>query len=226
MVSKRMKASHEKFSAVDSPMALKNAVELSCQSASAKFEEGFDIALHLGVDPRKYMVRGASTMPNGLGKTKRIAVFASGDQAEAAKKAGALKVGMEELAEEMKKSADYDVVISTPEAMKFVGKLGKVLGPKGLMPNPKVGTVTEDAGLAVATAMKGQVIYKVDKAGIVHCTVGKCKFTPEALIENITQLIVDIKKAKPAAAKGQYLKKMYVNSTMGPSILVDLSSVS
>ena len=221
-----MQAAHKSAGEIKSPLALIDAIKLCCEMASAKFDEGLDLALHLGVDPRKHMVRGSSAMPNGLGKSKRIAVFASGDQAEAAKKAGAVVVGMEDLAESMKKSVDYDVVIATPEAMKFVGRLGKVLGPKGLMPNPKVGTVTQDAASAVSAAMKGQVIYKVDKSGIVHCSVGKCKFKPEELVENIIHFVLDVKKAKPAAAKGQYLKKLYINSTMGPSVLVDLSSVS
>lgn len=225
MASKRMNAAYEKIGADKTTRSMKDAIQLVCESSSAKFEESFDISLHIGVDPRKHMVRGSSTMPNGLGRSKKIAVFATGEAAEKAKKAGADRVGMEDLVDELKKAIDYDVVIATPDAMRLVGTLGKVLGPKGLMPNPKLGTVTADPAAAVETALKGQVMFKVDKAGIIHCSVGKCSFNVDALQGNIAQLVSDVKKCKPAAAKGQYIKKLYVNSTMGPSVPVDTSEL-
>lgn len=205
------------------------AVEIVKKCSTAKFDESFDVAMVLGVDGNKsdQAVRGATVMPNGTGKTVRVAVFAQGNQADAAKAAGADIVGFEDLAEAVKSGQfDADVVIATPDAMRIVGQLGQILGPKGLMPNPKVGTVSNDAATAVKNAKGGQVRYRSDKNGIVHCAIGKVSFSPEAIKQNIETLLVDLKKAKPATAKGTYLKKLVVSSTMGPAVHVDLSSLS
>lgn len=197
--------------------------------ASAKFDESCDVAILLGIDGNKseQAVRGATLMPNGTGKTVRVAVFAQGDKAAAATAAGADIVGFEDLAEKVK-SGDFavDVVIATPDAMRIVGQLGQILGPKGLMPNPKVGTVSNDVATAVKNAKGGQVRYRSDKNGIIHCSVGKMSFKPEALKQNIEALLVDLKKAKPASAKGAYLKKIVVSSTMGPGFIIDVSSLN
>ena len=197
------------------------------ENATAKFVEKVDISLQTGVDARKMMVRGMAKLPHGTGKSVRVAVFAAGDQAKIAEKAGAHKVGFEDLFEELKGDDwHYDVIIATPDAMQFVGKLGKKLGPKGLMPNPKLGTVTADVGKAVEAALAGQVQYKLDKAGIIHCSIGTVKFSNTALEENLMALIAEIRKSKPAAAKGQYLKKLYLSTTMGKgAFLVDLSKL-
>ena len=197
--------------------------------ASAKFDESCDVAILLGIDGNKseQAVRGATLMPNGTGKTVRVAVFAQGDKAAAATAAGADIVGFEDLAEKVK-SGDFsaDVVIATPDAMRIVGQLGQILGPKGLMPNPKVGTVSNDAATAVKNAKGGQVRYRTDKNGIVHCSVGKVSFQADAIKQNMEALLVDVKRAKPATAKGTYLKKIVISSTMGPAFVVDTSSLS
>lgn len=197
--------------------------------ASAKFDESCDVAVLLGIDGNKseQAVRGATLMPNGTGKTVRVAVFAQGDKATAATAAGADLVGFEDLAEKVK-SGDFaaDVVIATPDAMRIVGQLGQILGPKGLMPNPKVGTVSADVATAVKNAKGGQVRYRSDKNGIIHCSVGKMSFKPEALKQNIEALLADLKKAKPAGAKGTYLKKIVISSTMGPGFIVDVGSLN
>lgn len=198
------------------------------QFASTKFRESLDISVNLGVDPRKsdQVVRSSTNLPKGTGKVVRVAVFAQGDNATKAKNAGADIVGFEDLAEKIKGGAmDFDVVIATPDAMRIVGQLGQVLGPRGLMPNPKVGTVTTNVEAAVNDAKSGQVRYRTDKNGIIHCTVGKVDFTAEDIIENIVALINDLKKAKPASAKGQYLKKVSLSTTMGPGIAIDISSI-
>lgn len=206
-----------------------SAVELVKKCATAKFDESIDVAMVLGVDGSKsdQNVRGATNLPNGTGKRVRVAVFAQGDQAVAAKAAGADIVGFEDLAE-MVKSGNFtaDVVIATPDAMRLVGQLGQILGPKGLMPNPKVGTVSADAATAVKNAKSGQVRYRTDKNGIVHCSIGKVSFTPDAIKQNIEALLIDLKKVKPSTAKGVYLKKLTVSSTMGPAIHVDLASLN
>ena len=192
--------------------------------SSVKFRESVDVAVNLGVDPRKsdQVVRSATVLPHGTGKTVRVAVFAQGANAEAAKEAGADIVGMDDLAEEVKKgNMDFDVVIATPDAMRVVGQLGQILGPRGLMPNPKVGTVTPDVATAVKNAKAGQVRYRTDKAGIVHCTIGKVDFEPEALKENLQALLADLNKLKPASSKGVYMKKVTVSTTMGPGLAVD-----
>jgi large subunit ribosomal protein L1 len=205
------------------------AFELLKKVSNVKFNETVDVSVNLGVDTRKsdQTVRGAVVMPNGTGKKVRVAVFAQGKNAEAALAAGAEKVGMEDLAADMKAgNMDYDVVIASPDAMRVVGQLGQVLGPRGLMPNPKVGTVAPDVGLAVKNAKSGQVRYRAEKAGIVHCGIGKVDFTPEALKANLEALLADLKRVKPTTAKGIYLKKVSVSSTMGPGLLLDLSSLN
>jgi len=205
------------------------AVELVKKCATAKFDESVDVALVLGIDGNKseQAVRGATQLPNGTGKKVRVAVFAQGAQADAAKAAGADIVGFEDLAEIVKTGKlDADVVIATPDAMRIVGQLGQILGPKGLMPNPKVGTVSNDAAAAVKNAKSGQVRYRTDKNGIVHCSVGKVSFKPDAIKQNLEALLVDVKRAKPASAKGIYLKKLIISSTMGPAIHVDLASLN
>jgi large subunit ribosomal protein L1 len=198
------------------------------QMASAKFDEAVDVSVNLGVDPRKseQVVRGATVLPNGTGKSVRVAVFAQGAAADAATEAGADIVGMDDLAAQVKGGdMPFDVVIAAPDAMRVVGQLGKILGPRGMMPNPKVGTVTPDVAGAVRNAKAGQVQYRTDKAGIIHCTIGKASFEVGALKENLQALVLDLEKAKPSAAKGVYLKKITISSTMGPSLGVDKSSL-
>lgn len=196
---------------------------------AVKFKESIDVAVNLGVDPRKsdQVVRGASVLPHGTGKSIRVAVFTQGPNAEKAKEAGAELVGMDDLAEQIKNGEmNFDVVIASPDAMRVVGKLGQILGPRGLMPNPKVGTVTPDVFTAVKNAKSGQVRYRTDKAGIIHCSIGQVGFTPEAVKENLEFLLADLKKAKPASAKGVFVKKVTISSTMGPGITVDHSELS
>jgi len=226
-ISKRQKAAREK---VDSQKAyvIEEALKLVKELASAKFPESVDVAVNLGVDPRKsdQVVRGSTVLPHGTGKSIRVAVFAQGENAEKAKAAGADIVGFEDLAEKVKAGElNFDVVIATPDAMRVVGQLGQILGPRGLMPNPKVGTVTADVSGAVKNAKAGQVRYRTDKAGIIHCPIGRADFEVVALKENLDALLADLRKAKPASSKGQYLKKLTVSSTMGPGVAVDRTSV-
>lgn len=205
------------------------AVALLQQFASQKFCESVDIAVNLGVDPRKsdQAVRSSTNLPKGTGKIVRVAVFAQGEQAQKAKDAGADIVGFEDLADRIKAGEmNFDVVIATPDAMRIVGQLGQILGPRGLMPNPKVGTVTVNAAAAVVDAKAGQVRYRTDKNGIIHCTVGKVTFSAEDLAENIAALISDLKKVKPSTSKGIYIKKVSLSSTMGPGLTIDLSSIA
>jgi large subunit ribosomal protein L1 len=205
-----------------------DAVAFLKQFASTKFRESLDISINLGVDPRKsdQVVRSSTNLPKGTGKVVRVAVFAQGDNATKAKNAGADIVGFEDLAEQIKSGImDFDVVIATPDAMRLVGQLGQILGPRGLMPNPKVGTVTTNVEAAVNDAKSGQVRYRTDKNGIIHCSVGKADFPAEDVLENITALISDLKKAKPASSKGQYLKKISLSTTMGPGLAIDISSI-
>lgn len=200
------------------------ALALIPQVATAKFVESVEIAVNLGVDPRKsdQVVRGATVLPNGTGNTVRVAVFTNEANYAAAKAAGADFVGLEDLADEVKRGMmDFDVVVASPDAMRVVGQLGQVLGPRGLMPNPKVGTVTPDVASAVRNAKAGQVRYRVDKAGIIHAAVGKVNFTAEALKENIVALVGDLNRAKPAAAKGIYMRGVTLSTTMGPGIRID-----
>jgi len=197
--------------------------------ASAKFDESVDVSVNLGVDSRKsdQVVRGSTVLPNGTGKSVRVAVFAQGAGAEAATEAGADIVGMDDLAEQVKAgNLDFDVVIAAPDAMRVVGQLGKILGPRGLMPNPKVGTVTPDVAGAVKNAKAGQVQYRTDKAGIIHCSIGKASFEVPELKQNLEALIADLEKAKPNASKGVYLKKITVSSTMGPGLGIDKTSLA
>jgi large subunit ribosomal protein L1 len=205
------------------------ALGLVKEGATAKFNESIDIVVNLGIDARKsdQLIRGAIVLPNGTGKTTRVAVFAQGAQAEAAKAAGADFVGFEDLAEKVKAGfLDFDVAIATPDAMRIVGTLGQVLGPRGLMPNPKVGTVTPDAATAVKNAKAGQVQYRTDKGGIIHCTIGRASFTVEQLQGNLAALVDALSKAKPAASKGVFLRKLSVSSTMGAGVRVDQSSIA
>ena len=207
---------------------LQEALTLAKETATAKFDESIDVAVSLGIDPRKsdQLVRGSVVLPAGTGKTVRVAVFAQGDKAEAAKAAGADIVGFDDLAAEVKAgNINFDVVIATPDAMRVVGQLGQILGPRGLMPNPKVGTVTMDVTTAVGNAKAGQVQYRTDKGGIVHSTIGRASFAPEKLQENLKALVDALVKAKPAASKGQYLRKIAVSSTMGPGIRVDAATL-
>ncbi|GIX31518.1 MAG: 50S ribosomal protein L1 [Porticoccaceae bacterium] len=226
-LSKRMRAIREK---VDPTRVypVDEAIALLKECATARFEETVEVAVNLGIDPRKsdQVVRGATTLPHGTGKQVRVAVFAQGEAAEAARSAGADRVGMEDLAEEIKAgNLDFDVVIAEPAAMRLVGQLGQILGPRGLMPNPKTGTVTPDVATAVRNAKAGQVRYRADKGGIVHGGIGKVSFSPEALKENLAALLADLKKAKPASAKGVYLKKVTLSTTMGPGITIDHSAL-
>ncbi len=209
--------------------AIDEALELLKELSTAKFDESVDAAINLGVDARKsdQNVRGSSVLPNGTGKTVRVAVFTQGDNADKAKAAGADSVGMQELADEMKSGdINYDVVIASPDAMGVVGQLGQLLGPRGLMPNPKVGTVSPDVEGAVKNAKSGQVRYRTDKGGIIHCSIGKSSFNVDQLRENLEFLLVDLKKAKPSSAKGIYLQKISVSTTMGAGVSVDQSTLS
>ena len=226
-LSKRNKAIREKIVA-DKQYPIDEALGLIKELSKVKFTESVDIAINLGIDPRKsdQVVRGSTTLPQGSGKTVRVAVFTQGEAAEAATAAGADVVGMDELAAEMKKGdLNYDVVIASPDAMRVVGQLGQILGPRGLMPNPKVGTVTPDVATAVKNAKAGQIRFRADKAGIVHGSVGTATFEVAALKENIEALLESLKKAKPISAKGQYFMKMTVTSTMGPGLAIDMASI-
>lgn len=208
---------------------LEEAVQVLNSLPAAKFKESLDVAVNLGVDPRKsdQVVRGATTLPAGTGKTVRVAVFAQGAQAEAAKEAGADVVGFDDLAESIQGgNLDFDVVIAAPDAMRVVGKLGTILGPRGLMPNPKVGTVTPDVANAVKNAKSGQARYRVDKAGIIHAAIGQVGFDAAAIRQNVETLVADLKKLKPATSKGVYIKKITLSSTMGPGLTVDVNNVS
>lgn len=211
---------------------IEDAIQLLQELPGANFKktkESIDVAINLGVDARKsdQVVRGASVLPNGTGREVRVAVFAQAQNAELAKQAGADKVGFDDLAEAIKGGdIDFDVLIATPDAMRVVGQLGQILGPKGLMPNPKVGTVTTDVAAAVKNAKGGQVRYRTDKAGIIHCTIGKVDFAANAIKENLEALIVDLKKIKPSTSKGTYVRKITLSSTMGPGLVIDVSSLS
>ena len=205
-----------------------DAIEFLKEFASEKFKEAIDIAVNLGVDPRKsdQVVRSSTNLPKGTGKVVRVAVFAQGDNATKAKNAGADLVGFEDLAEQIKAGEmNFDVVIATPDAMRIVGQLGQILGPRGLMPNPKVGTVTMNVEAAVKDAKSGQVRYRTDKNGIIQCSVGKIEFAAQDIIENISALLADLRKAKPASSKGIYIKKITLSTTMGPGLTIDQSSI-
>ncbi len=225
--SKRIRAMREQIEP-GKAYTLDEALDMLKSLSKVKFTESVDVAIRLGVDPRKsdQVVRGAIVLPHGTGKSVRVAVFAQGDNADKAKEAGADIVGMDDLAETIKGGEiDFDVCIATPDAMRVVGRLGQVLGPRGLMPNPKVGTVTTDVETAVKNAKAGQVQYRTDKAGIVHSTIGKADFEVDALRNNLKTLVGELMKAKPPAAKGQYLKKVALSTTMGPGLTVDTGSL-
>jgi large subunit ribosomal protein L1 len=226
-VAKRIKAWKGKLQP-GKQYAADEAFKLVKEFAKAKFNESVDVAVNLGIDASKsdQQVRGSTVMPNGIGKSVRVAVFTSGKNQDAARAAGADVVGLEDLAEKVKAGElDFDVVIASPDAMRIVGQLGQILGPRGLMPNPKVGTVSPDVAGAVKNAKSGQVRYRVDKAGIVHCTIGKASFEPEQLRGNLVALLGDLQKAKPATSKGIYLKRITISSTMGPGVMIDQSTL-
>lgn len=209
--------------------AADEAIAMVKAAATAKFDESIDVSFNLGVDPRKsdQMIRGSIVLPNGTGKTVRVAVFAQGPQADAAKAAGADIVGLEDLAEQVKKgNLNFDIVIATPDTMRIVGTLGQILGPRGLMPNPKVGTVTADVATAVKNAKSGQIQYRTDKNGIIHSTIGRASFAVDKLQENMAALADVLQKAKPAAAKGQYMKRVTVSSTMGIGVKIELATIA
>ena len=225
--SRRLNAVREK---VDSGKLydISDALALLKETSSAKFSESVDVSVNLGVDPRKsdQVVRGSTVMPNGLGKESRVAVFAQGAAADAAREAGADIVGMDDLAEQVTAgNLDFDVVIAAPDAMRVVGRLGRILGPRGLMPNPKVGTVTPDVAGAVRNAKAGQVQYRTDRAGIIHCTIGKAEFEADALKQNLDALLGDLNKAKPGTSKGVYMKKVTLSTTMGPGVGIDKATL-
>jgi large subunit ribosomal protein L1 len=227
VIAKRMKTWKGKI-VPGKAYPIDEALGLVKEFAKAKFNEAVDVAVNLGIDATKsdQQVRGSTVMPHGIGKTVRVAVFTSGRNQEAARAAGADLVGLEDLAEKVKAGQiDFDVVVASPDAMRVVGQLGQILGPRGLMPNPKVGTVTPDVATAVKNAKSGQVRYRVDKAGIVHCTIGKAGFEPVALRENLQALVADLTKAKPSSSKGIYLKRITLSSTMGPGVIVDHSTL-
>lgn len=227
-LTKRQKLIAEKVDA-NKAYTLEEAVALLSSLPAVKFKETFELAVNLGVDPRKsdQVVRGATVLPNGTGKDVRVAVFAQGAAADAAKEAGADLVGMDDLAEQVKKGEmNFDVVVAAPDAMRVVGQLGQILGPRGLMPNPKVGTVTPDVATAVKNAKAGQVRFRTDKNGIIHAGIGKIDFSAEALRGNVEALLADLKKLKPSSSKGVYVKKVSLSTTMGPGLTLDTSSLS
>ena len=227
-VSTRRRALLEKLGKPGTSRTLEEALALIKQVASAKFDETVEVAVNLGVDPRKsdQVVRGSTVLPHGTGKQVRVAVFADGADGEAARAAGADVVGFEDLAEQIKQgNINFDVAIATPASMRIVGQLGQILGPRGLMPNPKVGTVTPDVAGAVRNAKAGQVRYRTDKAGIVHCPLGKASFEVSALKENFEAILGDLRKAKPSTSKGIYLRQITISCTMGPGIPVDRASI-
>lgn len=226
--SKRVRSLRERLEPAKA-YPIEEAFGLLKELSAVKFRESVDVAVNLGVDPRKsdQVVRGSTVLPNGTGKSVRVAVFAQGANADAAREAGADLVGFEDLAQSIKGGElNFDVAIATPDAMRVVGPLGQILGPRGLMPNPKVGTVTPDVATAVRNAKAGQVRYRTDKAGIIHCTLGKVDFEPGKLKENLQALLADLQKARPANSKGVYIRKVTVSSTMGPGLAVDQSTLS
>jgi large subunit ribosomal protein L1 len=227
-VAKRVKAWSGKLQP-GKQYPIDEALALVKEFAKAKFKESVDVAVNLGIDASKsdQQVRGSTVMPHGIGKSVRVAVFTGGKNQDAARAAGADIVGLEDLAEKVKAGEmNFDVVVASPDAMRVVGQLGQILGPRGLMPNPKVGTVTPDVATAVKNAKAGQVTYRVDKAGIIHCTIGKASFDEKALKENLLALMADLHKAKPATAKGVYLKRVAISSTMGPGIVIDQATLA
>jgi len=225
---KRLRAIREKIGDTRTARPVDEVLRLLKETASAKFDESVDVAVNLGVDPRKsdQVVRGSTVLPHGTGKSVRVALFADGADAEAGRAAGADVVGLDDLATEVRGGKiDFDIAIATPASMRVVGQLGQILGPRGLMPNPKVGTVTTDVATAVRNAKAGQVQFRTDKGGIIHCPIGKASFTPEALRANLEAVLNDLLKAKPSSAKGVYLQSIALSTTMGPGLVVDKASL-
>jgi large subunit ribosomal protein L1 len=227
-LSKRLRLLKEKLP-TNKVYTVLEAITLLKEVSTVKFNESVDVSINLSIDPRKsdQAVRGVVVLPNGVGRTPRVAIFAQGASADAAKEAGADIVGFEDLAESIKAgNLDFDVLIATPDAMRFVGQLGQILGPRGLMPNPKIGTVTTDVATSVRNAKSGQVQYRADKGGIVHCTIGKLNFETQQLQQNLDALLTAVKKAKPSTAKGVFLKRLHLSTTMGPGLLINLASLA
>ncbi|MEQ9057979.1 MAG: 50S ribosomal protein L1 [Gammaproteobacteria bacterium] len=227
-IGKRLRALREKVGDARTPRPVGEVIALLKDCASARFDETIDVAVNLGVDPRKsdQVVRGSTVLPHGTGKSVRVALFADGADADTGREAGADIVGMDDLAADVKAGKlDFDIAIATPASMRVVGQLGQILGPRGLMPNPKVGTVTTDVATAVRNAKAGQVQFRTDKAGIIHCPIGKASFAPEALQANLEAILADLRKAKPSSAKGVYMKAVWLSTTMGPGVAVDKTSL-
>ena len=228
-IGKRLKSVRERLGDVTEERSAEDALSLLKELTSVKFDESVDVAINLGIDPKKsdQVVRGSTVLPHGLGKTIRIALFADGPDAEAGADAGADVVGMDDLADDIKKgNMNFDLVIATPASMRIVGQLGQILGPKGLMPNPKVGTVSSDVATAVRNAKAGQAQFRADKAGIVHCSIGKASFTIDALKENLETVLNEVRKSKPSSSKGVYMQTISLSTTMGPGLLIDKSSIT
>tara|TARA_B100000579_G_scaffold423394_1_gene426509 strand:- start:27 stop:731 length:705 start_codon:yes stop_codon:yes gene_type:complete len=228
-IGKRLKSVRERLGDVTDERSAEDALSLLKELTSVKFDESVDVAINLGIDPKKsdQVVRGSTVLPHGLGKTIRIALFADGSDAETGVEAGADVVGMDDLADDIKKgNINFDLVIATPASMRIVGQLGQILGPKGLMPNPKVGTVSSDVATAVGNAKAGQAQFRADKAGIVHCSIGKASFTIDALKENLEAVLNEVRKSKPSSAKGVYMQTISLSTTMGPGLLIDKSSIA
>jgi large subunit ribosomal protein L1 len=228
-IGKRLKSVRERLGDVTEERSAEEALSLLKELTSVKFDESVDVAINLGIDPKKsdQVVRGSTVLPHGLGKTIRIALFADGPDAEAGAEAGADVVGMDDLADDIKKgNINFDLVIATPSSMRIVGQLGQILGPKGLMPNPKVGTVSSDVATAVRNAKAGQAQFRADKNGIVHCSIGKASFTTDALKENLEAVLGEVRKSKPSSSKGVYMQAISLSTTMGPGVLIDKSSIA
>ncbi len=228
-IGRRLKSVRERLGDVTEERSAEDALSLLKELTSVKFDESVDVAINLGIDPKKsdQVVRGSTVLPHGLGKTIRIALFADGPDAEAGADAGADVVGMDDLADDIKKgNINFDLVIATPASMRIVGQLGQILGPKGLMPNPKVGTVSSDVATAVRNAKAGQAQFRADKAGIVHCSIGKASFTIDALKDNLEAVLSEVRKSKPSSSKGVYMQAISLSTTMGPGLLIDKSSIA
>ena len=228
-IGKRLKSVRDRLGDVMEERSAEDALSLLKELTSVKFDESVDVAINLGIDPKKsdQVVRGSTVLPHGLGKTIRVALFADGSDAEAGAEAGADVIGMDDLADDIKKgNINFDLVIATPASMRIVGQLGQILGPKGLMPNPKTGTVSSDVATAVRNAKAGQAQFRADKAGIVHCSIGKASFTIDALKENLETVLNEVRKSKPSSSKGVYMQTISLSTTMGPGLLIDKSSIT
>ena len=228
-IGKRLKSVRDRLGDVMAERSAEDALSLLKELTSVKFDESVDVAINLGIDPKKsdQVVRGSTVLPHGLGKTIRVALFADGSDAEAGAEAGADVIGMDDLADDIKKgNINFDLVIATPASMRIVGQLGQILGPKGLMPNPKTGTVSSDVATAVRNAKAGQAQFRADKAGIVHCSIGKASFTIDALKENLETVLNEVRKSKPSSSKGVYMQTISLSTTMGPGLLIDKSSIT